>query len=701
MSGPGEGDGAPPRATWPATSATSSPARAAHAYVGAFVDELARSGVRHACVAPGSRSTPLALTLAAHPAIRVWMHLDERSAAFFALGMAKWSGRPVALLCTSGTAAANFLPAVVEARQGRVPLVVLTADRPPELREVGAAQTIDQNRLFGAHAKWFVEAALPEATAPMLRYARTLACRAAATAAAAPAGPVHLNLPFREPLVPEPVAVPPGLSADDALAWTGRPDGEPWVRVHDAPRVPDAETVAWLGTLLRDARRPLVVCGPQPDARLGQALGGLAERLGAPLLADPLSQLRWGAHPRGAVIDAYDAFLRDAGVAAELAPDVVLRVGAIPTSKPLLQYLERHGGARQVVVDVAEWPDPSLRAAAVVHAEARAVCEGVVAWLGSGRDDGVGAGGPAESATRGAASGGGRGSRGGGSGSREQEAGSAGRPAARGAPPNGTIAAGAAASIIASPQPASAWLARWRALDARARRAIDVHLDRLAEPFEGRVLRDVAAALPDGATLWVSSSMPVRDLDGFAAGDGRALRVLANRGANGIDGVVSSALGAAAAAAEAGAGPLVLVVGDLAFYHDLNGLLAARLHALHATIVLVNNDGGGIFSFLPQAAQPAHFERLFGTPHGLDFRHAAALYGASYVALDAGDDVGAAVRAALPEPRLDVIEVRTERARNVVLHRAVWAAVAAQGGVTEIADVDADTVAGAGTGSDE
>jgi 2-succinyl-5-enolpyruvyl-6-hydroxy-3-cyclohexene-1-carboxylate synthase len=576
------------------------------------VEELVRAGVRHACVAPGSRSTPLALTLAAHAGIRTWMHLDERSAAFFALGMARWSGRPVALLCTSGTAAANFLPAVVEARQGRVPLVVLTADRPPELRDVGAAQTIDQNHLFGAHAKWFVDVSLPEATAPMLRHARTLACRAAATAAAAPAGPVHLNFPFREPLVPVPLAMPAGLAPDDALAWTGRPDGAPWVRVADAPRVPDAATVAWLGTLLRDARRPLVVCGPQPDPSLGEALGGLAERVGAPLLADPLSGVRWGAHARGAVIDAYDAFLRDAGVAAALAPDVVLRIGAIPTSKPLLQYLERHAAARQVVVDAAGWPDPLLRAAAVVHAEPRAVCEAV-------------------------------------------------------------------STIVPSPA-ASSWLECWRAHDADSRRAIDAHLARLDEPFEGRVLRDVAAALPDGATLWVSSSMPVRDLDGFAAGDGRALRVLANRGANGIDGVVSSALGAAAAAAEAGAGPLALVIGDLAFYHDMNGLLAARLHALQATIVLVNNDGGGIFSFLPQAAHPAHFERLFGTPHGLDFRMAAALYGASFVSLEHGDDVGAAVRAALHEPRLDVIEVRTDRARNVELHRAVWAAVAAREG---------------------
>ena len=628
--------------------------RALAAYVGAFVDELARAGVRHACVAPGSRSTPLALALARHPAMRVWMHLDERSAAFFALGMAKRSGAPVALLCTSGTAAANFLPAVAEARHARVPLVVLTADRPPELRDVGAAQTIDQTRLYGSHAKWFVDVALPEDSPTLLRYARTLAGRAAAVAAAAPAGPVHLNFPFREPLVPawDEAADAPDASAaaEDGAppdVRAGRADGAPWVRVTPAAGAPTAETAARLAALLGAAARPVVVCGPQPDPALAAPLARLAALAGAPLLADPLSQLRWGAHERAPVVDAYDAFLRVDEAAAALAPDLVLRVGAAPTSKPVLTWLQRHEGARLVVVDAA-WPDPTHLAAEVVQGEPRTVCEAVVRELVA-------------------------------------------TDAARGAPPTRNVRDAAAASV-ADRAPASSdarggaasdgapvpggWLARWRALDAAAGAALDAHADALDEPFEGRVLRDVARALPDGATLWVSSSMPVRDLDAFARGDGRRLRVLANRGANGIDGVVSSALGAAAAAAESGEGPLALVIGDLALYHDMNGLLAARLHALDAAVVLVNNDGGGIFSFLPQAAHPAHFERLFGTPHGLDFRHAAALYDARHRLVAAPADVGPAVRAALGRRGLDVLEVRTERARNVALHRAAWEAVA-------------------------
>ncbi|HEX2717857.1 MAG TPA: 2-succinyl-5-enolpyruvyl-6-hydroxy-3-cyclohexene-1-carboxylic-acid synthase [Gemmatimonadaceae bacterium] len=587
-----------------------SPDEAAFAFVGAFVEELVRAGVRHVCVAPGSRSTPLALTIAAHGALRTWVHVDERSAAFFALGMARATGAPVALLCTSGTAGANFFPAVVEARYARIPLLVFTADRPPELREVGAAQTIDQARLYGAHAKWFVDVALPEATAELLRYARVTACRAVATAAATPAGPVHLNFPFREPLVPTPIAAPTGASAADALAWRGRPGGAPWVAVRDAAPVADAATVRQLAAALGDARRPLVVCGPQFDAGLAQPLGALATALGAPLLADPLSQLRRGPHDRSAVVGRYDAVLRDESVADALAPDLVLRLGAVPTSKALLQFLQRHGGARQIVVDAAGWPDPTLLLSELVHADPRRLCEALLGAL------------PPRSAEPG-------------------------------------------------------WLDEWRRIDRAADGALRCHLERTAEMFEGRTAAEVAALAPAGSTLFVSSSMPVRDLDAFAAGGDRPLRVLANRGANGIDGVISTALGVAAASRDSGGGPVLLLIGDLALVHDMNGLLAARLFGLDATVVVVNNDGGGIFSFLPQAAHPEHFERLFGTPHGLGFAPLAELHGARYTLADDWETFRTAVGAGARDGGLHLVEVRSDRARNVTLHREAWRAVAA------------------------
>ena len=586
---------------------------AAHAFIGAFVDELARSGVRHVCIAPGSRSTPLALLVARHPVLQAWMHLDERAAAFFALGMARRLGEPVAVLCTSGTAAANFLPAVVEARAAGVPLLVLTADRPPELRDVGAAQTIDQNRLFGAHAKWFVDVAVPEATPEMLRYARTLAGRSAALAAAVPAGPVHLNFPLREPLIPVPAEAPAGMSDADALAWHGRPHGAPWVAVSDAAPAPAADAVRRVAALLRGARRPMIVCGPQPDEALAAPLAALGRTIGAPLLADPLSQVRWGSHERAVVIDRYDAVLRHEATAAMLAPDVVLRVGALPTSKPLLQFLQA-GSAQHIVVEPARWTDPSLSAAMMIHADPAALCEALLGEIG------------------------------------------------------------AFAGVSTAP---ASWLAQWQDADATAASALAAYCDGLAEPFEGRVLADVASLVPAGGTLFVSSSMPVRDLDAFGRGDARLLRVLANRGANGIDGVVSSALGAAAASRTRSDGPVVLVIGDLALHHDLNGLVAARLHDLDATIVVINNDGGGIFSFLPQAGQATHFEALFGTPHGLTFAPLAALYGARYARADTVEALRADVATGLAEPGLHLVEVRTDRERNVALHREAWAAVGA------------------------
>jgi 2-succinyl-5-enolpyruvyl-6-hydroxy-3-cyclohexene-1-carboxylate synthase len=458
---------------------------------------------------------------------------------------------------------------------------------------------------------------LPDATPDALRYARMLACRAAAIARATPAGPVHLNFPFREPLVPAAgvaAAEDADLSPVDALAWQGRAEGAPWVQVPSVAASLESDSVKRLATRLQTARRPLIVCGPQYEAALAEPLAALAHALGAPLLVDPLSQLRWGAHDRSALIDRYDAALRNDATAAALTPDLVLRFGAMPTSKPLLQFLQRHGTAPLIVVSAAGWLDSTLLAAEMIHADTTPLC---VRLLETVLADAV-------------------------------------PPAEHG------------------------WLDAWRQINDRAGAALARYTHSLDEPFEGGALAAIAAAMPTGGTLFVSSSMPVRDLDAFAAGDGRSLRVLANRGANGIDGVVSSALGAAAAVREheGGGGPLVLAIGDVAFYHDMNGLLAAKRHALDVTVVVINNDGGGIFSFLPQAEQAAHFEELFGTPHGLDFAPVARLYGACYQRVEAVAALRGALEASMTRGGLNIVELRTERARNVELHRAAWEAVA-------------------------
>jgi 2-succinyl-5-enolpyruvyl-6-hydroxy-3-cyclohexene-1-carboxylate synthase len=579
---------------------------AAFHFAGALVDELVRAGVHHFCACPGSRSTPLAVLIARHPGARLWMHLDERSAAFFGLGLAKALRQPVALLCTSGTAAANFMPAVIEAFYARVPLVVLTADRPHELRDCGAAQTIDQLRLYGGHVKWFVDLPEPDAAPELVRYARTVACRAVALARRGPAGPVHVNCPFREPLVP--------VSPDGAVPAEARSGGEPYVTVASGPRAPEGALVRDVMALLASVPRGLIICGPQDDPFLAEAVIAAARALSYPVLADPLSGVRCGRHDRTVVLDAYDAFLRDADFVAHTPPQVVLRFGAMPTSKPVLQYLQRYPQCRQIVIDGdGGWNEPTGLAAEVLHVDGRLLCE--------------------------------------------------------------ALAAAAPARLAGDPERA-AWAQRWREANRAARVAIDRELAALDELFEGKVFAELADLLPDGAVLYAGNSMPVRDLDTFFRANERHIRFLGNRGVNGIDGVVSSALGAAAALQ--GAGPLVLVIGDLSFYHDSNGLLAAKQHGLDATIVLLNNDGGGIFSFLPQATEAAeHFELLFGTPHGLDFRPIAEAYGARFTRVRTWPEFREAVCAGIGGRGLHVVEVPTERRRNVALHRRIWPAVSA------------------------
>jgi 2-succinyl-5-enolpyruvyl-6-hydroxy-3-cyclohexene-1-carboxylate synthase len=576
----------------------------------ALVRELVLAGVRHAVICPGSRSTPLALALTANPQIRSFVHFDERAACFFALGLAKAARRAVAVVATSGTAVVNFAPAVVEAREGRVPLLVLTADRPPELRDRGAPQTIDQVHLYGRQVKWYAELPVPETASGGVGellgdHLRGVIGRAVATAEEAPAGPVHLNLPFREPLVPE----------GDLQPTEGGTLDDPFVRLVAGDRVPSAAELDQIADKVRQAHRGLIVCGPIDRPGLAGALAGLAEASGFPIVADGLANVRVGRHDRSHVIARHDAIVRSESFRSAHRPDLVLRFGGTPTSRALLTMLTADG-ADQIVVDDGGWNEPTVRPATIVHAEPVGLARALADRLAQGSE----------------------------------------RPG-RGADRD--------------------WLESWLNADEEADRAIRDWLAGLDEPFEGAPFAELAGTVPDGALVFVGSSMPVRDLDAFLAGGPAQIRYLGNRGANGIDGVVSAALGAAAA----DVGPLVLVVGDLSFLHDLNALVAARLHRLSATIVLINNDGGGIFSFLPQAETdrpevglPEHFELLFGTPHGIDFGPIVTALGGEHRLIES-QDLGNALSASIGRPGVRVLELRTERRRNVELHRACVAAV--------------------------
>jgi 2-succinyl-5-enolpyruvyl-6-hydroxy-3-cyclohexene-1-carboxylate synthase len=509
------------------------PINRTYAPLQAFVEELYRCGMRHAVTSPGSRNAPLALTLAAQEGLEATSVIDERAAGFVALGMAKASGRPVAVTCTSGTAAANLHPAVVEAHEARVPLIVLTADRPPELREVGAGQAIDQIKLYGTAAKWFVEVGTHDPTRETATHHRALACRAWWTAAAGRPGPVHLNFPLREPLAPEPERL-------DAGDWEGRPDGRPWTELREHASAPHSDDVHAVAERIAAEPRGLIVCGPTAEP-VADAAARLAAEAGWPILAEPTSGMRCGDHDRSHVIAHYDVLLRLPDFADRNAPRLILRVGDMPTSKPLRAFVAK---TSQIIVDPhGAWHEPTRTAELVLHAAAQP-----------------------------------------------------------------TLNALGSAVEMRSPDRDDGWVPGWRDADAK----VWAEVQAAPGDFEGRLLAALEPELPDEAVVWVSSSMPIRDVEACFPQSPKRLRFLANRGANGIDGVVSSALGARIATGL----PTWVLIGELALQHDVGGLLAARRAGVPLEIFCIDNGGGGIFDFLPVAehADPAAYEAHIATP---------------------------------------------------------------------------------------
>ncbi len=533
-----------------------------------LVDELAKGGLDSVCIAPGSRSTPLAVAFAEHPNVDLYSHLDERSAGFFALGRGRRTGEATALVCTSGTAAANFHPSVIEASQARVPLLVLTADRPPELRDSGANQTIDQVELYGDAVRWYAELPEPRPKERTVRMLRTTAARALLETSSTPAGPVHLNCPFAKPL--EPVEVPGAVpdAFNRTLAGTGR--GGPFVRTESPRATLDRESVGRIADALDGAMRPLIVAGPaDPHDIDSTALTEFAGSVDVPILADPLSGVRFGTDLDAVTVcGGYDTYVSELP-----APDVVLRIGASPTSKPLRHWLQ-DADARQFLIDPAgKWREASFTVTDLVAATPDAVFDALFERFERKTDR--------ENSHR-------------------------------------------------------EWDEKLRAAEGQHWSVVDRALSTdsvSSTPFEGAILATVLADAPEPSTVFVSNSMPVRDADRFGRPRGADLTVLANRGASGIDGITSTALGAGSATDD----PLILVTGDLAFYHDSNGLLAIERCDVDATIVVLDNDGGGIFHMLPIEEFDPPFSSQFKTPHGLDFEHLADLYDIEFEHVDPAD----------------------------------------------------------------
>jgi 2-succinyl-5-enolpyruvyl-6-hydroxy-3-cyclohexene-1-carboxylate synthase len=574
------------------------PTNANTALASAFVEELARGGLRHAVISPGSRSTPLAVALWRQPEIEVTVIVDERSAGFFALGAAQASSLPVALLCTSGTAAANLHPAICEADESAIPLLALTADRPPELRGIGAGQTIDQLKLYGSAVRWFCEIGTHEADDDGLLHYRSVACRALAAARGqARPGPVHLNVPWREPLAPVPVEG--AVTATDPLALTGRGD-RPLTASTSIDLEPSTFLLDEVAGHIGATRSGAIVAGRQLDPELREPLAHLARASGFPILAEPTSQLRCGPHDRSQVISAYDPLLRDEGFAGSVAPDLILRFGATPTSKPLRAWIAA-SGANQIVVDPhGDWDEPTNRAAAIVRAD------------------------PTE------------------------------------------LAAGWAARLEGEERSAPQ---RWLDAEHAARAALVAALEERGEPSEPALHLALGDAHRDGDLVYTASSMPIRDQEVFLPPSETDALFLCNRGANGIDGLVSSGIGAAHASGR----PTTIVTGDLGLLHDVGALATLRETSTPVRVIAIDNDGGGIFGFLPQAeALPAaEFEALLGTPRGLDVAKAADLFGVPFREVESLDALPDALAAGT-----GVIRVQVDRAANVGLHRDLAKAVA-------------------------
>lgn len=559
-----------------------------------LAETLVRCGVRQAVISPGSRSTPLTIALARHAAIEAVPVLDERSAAFFALGLARQNGRPVVLLCTSGTAAANYFPAVIEAHESGVPLLVITADRPPELRDCAAGQAIDQQKLYGRYVNYYHELAVPEPSVRLLAYLRQTVAQACAQTLRPEPGPVHLNAPFRDPLAP--------VENESAKGLQPALDENFFAHLSPVSRTPPAP-VAWSPPM---TGRGLIIAGEDNCANpadYAAKVSLLAARTGWPVLADALSVLRHH-QPRGAaVITAYDALLRNRPLARELMPRTVLCLGNWPTSKVVRQWLES-GDADIFLVS----PRSGNRDA--LHGRTRHLHTAVEALVVEGAGTGD-----------------------------------------------------------------TGYRVLWQHADQAAAAILRTDRSPSTSIFEGDVTLSLARMLPDGTPLFVASSMPVRDVEYLWPADDRGRKLYFNRGANGIDGTLSTALGVAH-----GNAPAVLLTGDLALLHDTNGFLLRPKLKGSLTVVLINNRGGGIFGHLPVAQFEPPFEEYFATPQEVDFARLCAAYGVEHVKVAGLTQLGELL-AKLPAQGLRVIEVSTDRKQDVQTRKQLFAAAAAAAGV--------------------
>ena len=572
-----------------------------------FVNELVESGIKYACVSPGSRNTSLTLAFAGNKNIKSFVHIDERSSAFFALGLAKVSGSPVAIVTTSGTATAELYPAIIEAYQQRVPLIVCTADRPPEMLNRGANQTINQNNLYKNHICWFFDAGLPEPNGKKIKHIKALANRAVFECCIRSRGPVHLNFPFRKPF--EPYDFTDDVSID-LIEYANLPISK--IKIYDRSDEPVIKKEKWfihLYNYVRKFDKGLIFAGPENyNLPFHQNCLKLSNLLGYPLLADGASQLRFGQSNDENLITNYDAVLRSKKFSDEHNPEIILQFGRTATSKALEDYFERCNSLRFMINEFGDWFDPSNKANEVYACKPFLFCEKMNEQL-------------------------------------EKQ------------------------NFI---RKTSRWLNEFKDADKIANNLRVKIIEHAKFPNEGRVIKELIDALPDDLNLMLSNSMPVRDFDYFAPRTDKKISVFNNRGASGIDGITSTALGILADSGK----PTLLLTGDMAFYYDLNGLLAAKKYSLPLVIVLINNDGGGIFEVLPISAYGKVFKEYFIASHHLDFAPFVKGYGGNYKLIQSWEDFSSSIKKAFKQKKFTVLELKTYAKKSLKNRRLYWAKTA-------------------------
>ena len=571
-----------------------------------FVNELSFLGVKYASISPGSRNTPLTIAFAKNKKIKTYIHIDERSSGFFALGLAKASGTPVAIVCTSGTATAELYPAIIEAYQQRVPLIVCTADRPPELIDMGANQTINQINIYKNHIRSFVDVGLPSPTIAKIQKLKKITHRIVLESTTKSRGPVHFNFPFRKPFEPKTYT-----DEIDSKILSSANKKLKLNKDNFQPLDKDVSKQSWFKTItgqIKKSKKGLIIIGPENyNSKFLKNCQSLSQKLGYPVLADGTSQLRFGRHPKDNIITVYDAFLRSNNFVKNHQPDIILQFGRTITSKGLDTFLEKCKASRYMINEYGDWFDPSDRSIGSYACKPYLFCEKMLDQI----------------------------------------------------------------KLNGQHKKNNHWLNSFKKAEAVSLTLKNNIIDKSVFPNEGRIINEIIQAVPDDCRIMLSNSMPVRDFDYFASNTNKKIVIFNNRGASGIDGITSTALGIASA----GNKPTILITGDLAFYYDLNGLLSARNYKIPLVVILINNNGGGIFEILPISNYKEIFNKYFIVPHNLDFSPFIKAYGGKYKRVRNWKDFNSSLKTAIGSKSFNVIEIKTNASKSLQIRKKFWNAV--------------------------